>query len=68
MGFSRQEYGNGLPFSFPGDLGNPGIEPELVCMMENKDFASRNPRIVGNQTLWDLHNKDFIRLFLFGYS
>ena len=27
MGFSRQEYWNGLPFTSPGDLLNPGIEP-----------------------------------------
>ena len=27
MGFSRQEYWSGLPFSPPGDLPNPGIEP-----------------------------------------
>ena len=27
MGFSRQEYWSGLPFPFPGDLSNPGIEP-----------------------------------------
>ena len=27
MGFSRQEYWSGLPFPFPGDLPNPGIEP-----------------------------------------
>ena len=27
MGFSRQEYWNGLPFSSAGDLPNPGIEP-----------------------------------------
>ena len=25
-GFLRQEYWNGLPFSSPGDLPNPGIE------------------------------------------
>ena len=25
MEFSRQEYGNGLPFPSPGDLPNPGI-------------------------------------------
>ena len=28
MGFSRQEYWSGLPFPPPGDLPNPGIEPE----------------------------------------
>ena len=26
MGFSRPEYWSGLPFTFPGDLPNPGIE------------------------------------------
>ena len=28
MGFSRQEYWSGLPFPSPGDIPNPGIEPE----------------------------------------
>ena len=28
MEFSRQEYWSGLPFSVPGDLSLPGIEPE----------------------------------------
>ena len=27
MGFPRQEYWSGLPFHFPGNLPNPGIEP-----------------------------------------
>ena len=27
MGFSRQEYWNGLPFPSPGDLPYPGIKP-----------------------------------------
>ena len=27
MEFFRQEYWSGLPFSTPGDLSNPGIEP-----------------------------------------
>ena len=27
MGFSRQEYWNGLPFPSPGDLPDPQIEP-----------------------------------------
>ena len=28
MGFFKQEYGSGLPFPPPGDLPDPGIEPE----------------------------------------
>ena len=32
MGFSRQEYWNGLPFPSPGDLPNPGIEPRSSAL------------------------------------
>ena len=32
MGFSRQEYWSGLPFPFPGDLPNPGIEPTFSAL------------------------------------
>ena len=28
----RQEYWSGLPFSPPGDLPDPGIEPHLLCL------------------------------------
>ena len=30
MEFSRQAYWNGLPFSTPGDLPDPGIEPVSI--------------------------------------
>ena len=30
MGFSRQEYWNGLPCPSPGDLPDPGIEPTFL--------------------------------------
>ena len=33
MGFSRQEYWNGLPFPSPGDLPDPGIEPCLLRLL-----------------------------------
>ena len=32
MGFSRQEYWNGLPFPSPGELPNPGIEPRSSAL------------------------------------
>ena len=35
MEFSRQEYWNGLPFSSPGDLPNPGIEPGSPASQED---------------------------------
>ena len=30
MGFSQQEYLSGLPFPSPGDLPDPGIEPDSL--------------------------------------
>ena len=30
MRFPRQEYWSGLPLPSPGDLSNPGMEPELA--------------------------------------
>ena len=32
MGFSRQEYWSGLPFSSPGGLPDPGIEPRSPAL------------------------------------
>ena len=32
MGFSREEHWNGLPFTPPGDLPDPGIEPGSPAM------------------------------------
>ena len=32
MGFSRQEYWNGLPFPLSGNLPNPGIKPESPAL------------------------------------
>ena len=41
MGFSRQEYWNGLPFSSPGDLSDPGIEPRSPALQA--DALSSEP-------------------------
>ena len=30
--FSRQDYWSGLPFPFPGDLPDPGIEPRSLSL------------------------------------
>jgi len=34
MGFSRQEYWNGLPFPSPGDLPDPGIKPRSPALID----------------------------------
>ena len=40
MEFSRQEYWSGLPFSTPGDLPDPGIEPVSPALQA--DFLPLN--------------------------
>ena len=41
MEFSRQEYWSGLPFSSPGDLPDPGIEPRSPTLQA--DTLSSEP-------------------------
>ena len=41
MRFPRQEYWNGLPFSFPGDLANPGNKPTSPALQG--DFFTTEP-------------------------
>ena len=45
MGFSRQEYWSGLPFPPPGDLPNPGMEPESPAFpaLAYKFFSTVSP-------------------------
>ena len=33
VGFSRQEYWNGLPFPSPGNLPDPGVEPRSPTLL-----------------------------------
>ena len=40
MGFSRQEYWNGLPFPSPGDLPRPGIEPGSPAQENTSVFSA----------------------------
>ena len=35
MKFSMQEYWSGLPFPFPGDLPDPGLEPGSPALQED---------------------------------
>ena len=43
MGFSRQEYYGGLPFSSPGDLPNPGIKSRSLALQVDS-LLSEPPR------------------------
>ena len=51
MGFSRQEYWNGLPFPTPGDLPNPGIEPRYPALQADS-LPSELPGSLQNTELF----------------
>ena len=46
MGFSRQEYWRGLPFSSPGDLPDPGIGPVSPALAG---------RVFATSAAWEAH-------------
>ena len=43
-GFSRQEYWSGLPFSSPGDLPDPGIEPTSLALQADSSLIDGSLR------------------------
>ena len=42
MGYPRHEYWSGLPFPFPGDLPDPGIEPASPAL-RGRFFTTEPP-------------------------
>ena len=54
MGFSRQEYWNGLPCPPPGDLPNPGIKPASLTS------PALSGRFFTTDTTWEVH-KNYIQ-------
>ena len=39
MGFSRQEYWNGLPCPSPGNVPNPGIKPKSPALQADSSLS-----------------------------
>ena len=62
MGFSRQEYWNGLPFPSPGDLPDPGIKPESPALQA--DSLPSEPPEAPILKVWFSFTTEFL-LFLF---
>ena len=53
MGFSRQEYWSGLPFSSPGDLPDPGIRAlsPVASVQAGSFFSTALPGKPQNQVM-----------------
>ena len=54
MGFSRQEYWNGLPFPTPGDLLNSAVELAFLVSpaLTEKFFTTAPPGKPSHQHIW----------------
>ena len=68
MGFSRQEYWNGLPFPPSGDLPNPGIKP---VSLESPALAGRffttvlpGKLYLYRDVLWWIHTQQGLKLYV----
>ena len=48
MGFPKQEYWSGLPFPSPGDLPNPGVEPESLTWQADSSPLSHQESLLIN--------------------
>jgi len=59
MGFFRQEYWSGLPFPSPGDLSDPGIEPQSAALQADA-LPSEPPGLI----LW--YNVYLKYMYFFG--
>ena len=60
IGSFRQEYWSGLPFPFPGDLPDPGIEPRFPSLQADA-LPSELPRKPGDNPV--MHNSVDTRPF-----
>ena len=73
IGFPRQEYWSGLPFTPPGDLPNPGFEPASPesPALAGRFFTTEPPGkpqyiILLHQLIFlcNFHSDDFVLKFL----
>ena len=67
MGFPRQEYWSGLPFSSPGDLPGLGIEPESPVLVGEAilyKWDSREAPVQSNCVLYSSGERIYLKLGL----
>ena len=62
-GFLRQEYQSGLPFPPPGDLPNPGIEPESHALQASSLLLSHQGSLLVTLKIHIFFHQYFIILF-----
>ena len=68
MGFTRQEYWSGLPFPFPGDLLDPGIEPRSPALQLGALLLEPSGKPVLNYRVVDIFVRVFLYMFLVSFK
>ena len=63
MGFPRQEYWSGFPDSQPGDLSDPGVEPETPALQVDS-LPSKLPGKPNNHVFSSVQSLSRVRLFV----
>ena len=53
MGFPRQEYWSGFPFISPGDLPDPGVEPESSALAGGFFTTEPREKLPDRYNLWE---------------
>ena len=66
MGFLRQEYLSGLPFPFPGNLPDPGIEPRSLTLWA--DSLPSEPPAKPIQVKWALRVEHWFNRLISSWS
>ena len=61
MGFSRHEYWSGLPCPPPGDLPNPGIEPETAALQADSLLLSHQGNLFETKHLLLVWRMDILK-------
>ena len=59
MGFSRQEHWSGLPFSSPGDLPDPGIEPRSPALRADTLPSEPPEKLRPSDSIYGVNNKKY---------
>ena len=60
VGFFRQEYWSGLPFFSPGDLLDPGIEPEFPALQADSLLFETPVKLQGNVDIEESPREDIV--------
>ena len=65
MGFSRQEYWNGLPFPSPGNLPDPGIKPGSPAVQaDSLPFVPSGKTYAHKHTHTHIHTHTHTHIFI----